>query len=644
VTKDTATRQGLSEEALNRLAGPILAAAESAELGVSVSLIEAGATRRVYVSEAAARVLGYPLDELIGMSTFATFAPEELVRMLELHEQWRNGQAIPFLLESVAVRKDGTRVPIEVAYTEIEIDGNSGTVAFIRDISARKRTEDALRQSESLFRKLIEAAPEAVVVTRASRIIYVNPRYLQVLGYDRFEELAGMDPTDLVHPDDRYGLSERHNLILGSSSPAPPRDYRLVRRDRTAVSVECSSLAIDFEGAPAVLTFMRDVTERKETQARLIQTDRMATIGTLAAAVAHELNNPLAYVLLNLGLLERDLDDLIGDQEGRDRVGARLRTVQEGAERMATIVRDLRSFCRPNSPALEPVNVKDVLESAINMAMNELRDRARVVRDYAPAPPILADAARLGQVFLNLLLNAAQALPDGNASQNEVRIVLGSSEGLVWVEVADTGHGIPPESLERIFEPFYTTKLPGVGTGLGLSICHSIVTGLQGKLTVESEVGRGSRFRVTLPFFEASEPDPQPSAVPAPERVPVGARVLIVDDEPAIGVALRKVLERSHHVTSITSGEGALQLLLDGAPFDVILCDVLMPGVSGMDLYRELEEKRPELARRIVFMSGAAAMPRVAEFLEGIDNARIDKPVDLALLHQLIGDVASRKD
>jgi PAS domain S-box-containing protein len=624
---------------VEKLAAPILAAAELAQLGVSVSVVEAHGVRRIYVSDAAARILGYSVEELIGSSTFLTFAPEELDRVHDMSQRWRRGERIPHFLETVALRKDGTRIPLEVAYSVVDLDGQPATIAFLRDISERKRTEEALKKSEGVFRKLVEAAPEAVLVAKELRIAYVNPRLLRLLGYERAGDLLDRDTAEFVHPDDRVLLGERQKLVRSSPEPAPPVEYRLIKRDGSNVAVECSSLPIEFEGAPAILTFLRDVTERKQIQAQLIQTDRMATVGTLAAGVAHELNNPLAYVLLNLGILERELDALIEDAHDREGARARLATIQEGAERMASIVRDLRSFCRPNAPSLVPVNMRQVLESSINMAMNELRERARVIRDYAPVPPVIADGARLGQVFLNLLLNAAQAVAEGSPNENEVRVVLRAEAGdRVRVEIADSGHGIAPEIMGRIFEPFFTTKPIGVGTGLGLSICQSIVSSMQGDLTVESEVGRGTTFRVVLPLPAATAElhEDEPAVDPGND----GARILVVDDESALAVALKKVLGDDHEVTTVTTGDQALRLLSDGARFDVIVCDVLMPGTSGIDVYRRIEKTRPELAKKFIFMTGASSMPRVADFFRHVPNRKIDKPVDVPRLRQLVREIA----
>jgi PAS domain S-box-containing protein len=653
---DAAAPWGLPEELLNRFAGPLLDAAEYAALGVSVSLVMGSDVRRVYVNRAAAHTLGYEPDELVGNSTFLTFAPEEMARMEKLQQDWRQGLPIPQALETVGLRKDGTRIPLEIAFALVAIDGKPATIAFIRDISERKRTESALRASEALFRKLVEAAPDAVLVSRNDTPIYANPVYLSLTGYDKVEDLA-LKGIALLHPDDRTSAVARRHAIMSSGEPSSPREYRIVRRDGRVIWVECLSLPIEYEGLPSILTFMRDISERREAQAQLIQTDRMATIGTLAAGVAHELNNPLAYILLNLGLFEREISDLAPDPEDRERIKSRLRTLQEGAERMATIVRDLRSFCRPNSKTLRPVDLRLVLESAINMAMNELKGRARIVRDYAPVPPVVGDAARLGQVFLNLLLNAAQAMtaeaaesgsatlrhqPNRGSEENEVRVTLRSDDDQIRVEISDTGQGIAPEIIGRIFEPFFTTKQAGIGTGLGLSISQTIVDSMNGQLTVRSEPGRGATFSVLLPIPQevpasSVEPDVEKPAPPRAGGIP---RLLVVDDETALAMALKKVLETDHEVTAVTSGRAALDLLLDGQRFDVVLCDVLMPGVSGIDLFLEIKGKKPEVAKRFIFMSGASSMPRVAEFFGSISNERIDKPVDLDQLRSLIRQIA----
>jgi PAS domain S-box-containing protein len=634
----------LTDALAGTLFRPILEAADHAQLGISVNVFEDDGPRRVYVSAVAARILGYSVGELLGTSSYQSFPPEEVERFMEARKRFTRGEPVPSAFETVVIRKDGTRTPVEIAYSTVYLDGKRAMVSFLRDISARKRDEEALKKSEALFRKLIELAPEAVTVSREEhRIVYANPRFLELLGYDRLEGRATKN-LELVHPDDLARIPERlAQLRTAPERGKEPREYRLLRKDGGVVSVECVSLSIEFEGAPANLTFMRDITQRKKMQAQIIQTDRMATIGTLAASVAHELNNPLAYVMLNLDLFAREIDALVTSPDDRVRVKERLRILEEGGRHMASIVRDLRSFCRPDTQP-RPVDVRQVLESAINMATSEIAGRARVVRDWAPVGSVLADAARLGQVFLNLLLNAAHALVDGDPDVDQIRVVLRPrGAGEVMIEISDSGPGIAPQILDRIFEPFFTTKAVGVGTGLGLSISKSIVDSMAGQISVESQLGRGSSFRVLLPTTAPLEPSLELTDE-AMEQTDTDARLgrqrlLIVDDEEAFAAALQRMLEDEHEVVAVTSAAQALELLLDGANFDVVLCDILMPGLSGIDFYRELERRRPDLSARLIFMTGAEAMPIAAEFLARVENFRIEKPVDLPRLRALIHDV-----
>lgn len=630
----------LSAEALQSLAGAILEAAHNAHLGVSVTLVDERPMRRIYVNEAASRIFGYTQSELLKLPTLFTFTPEEQARIEMLDSRRRRGEAIPLYLETIVQRKDGSRVPIELAYSAVNMNGRMATIAFLRDIRERRKTEEALRESESMFRRLIEAAPEAVVVTREGKLVYLNPAFLALLGYKSFEEIADIPAFDLVHPDDRAALVERGKTLGAQHGKRPPDEFRMIKKSGEVIAVESSWLYIDFEGKPASLSFMRNVSERKRAQAQLIQTDRMATIGTLAAGVAHELNNPLAYVMLNLNLLDKELVELL-PRPAHEKVKARLATLQQGTERMASIVRDLRSLCRPDAPTLHPVDVRSVLESTVNMSLNELKGRARIVRDYAVAPQVVADGARLGQVFLNLLLNAAHAIPEGHPDENEVRIsLLPWGTDHVRVAISDTGQGIPESLLGRIFEPFFTTKPPGVGMGLGLSISQSIVASMHGELSVESREAKGTTFYVTIPVGAvAPEGDRRSASMRA--VAPADTRVLIVDDEPALASALGAFLSLEHHVTVVGRGDQALSMLAAGQRFDAIVCDVLMPGIGGIELYEQLEKSSPPMVERMIFMTGAATMPRVAEFLARIRNARLDKPIDVEQLKRTIDTVAS---
>jgi two-component system cell cycle sensor histidine kinase/response regulator CckA len=405
----------------------------------------------------------------------------------------------------------------------------------------------------------------------------------------------------------------------------------------------------DFEGSPAVLGAARDVTERKKLQQRLLLADRMASVGTLAAGVAHEINNPLSFVLGNLVFLGGELDDL-EERLGREPVSELRRALQEatqGAERVRVIVRDLHTFSRADEAQRGLVDVHKALDSSASMAGNVIRHRGRLVKAYGDAPCVLANEARLGQVFLNLLVNAAHALPEGHTGRNEVRVVTRRAGEWVAVEVRDNGCGIPAQHLRRIFDPFFTTKPVGQGTGLGLSICHGIVASLGGRIEVESEVGVGTTFRVLLPAAREEDAVRAAAARPAPapaSRAGPRGRVWVLDDELHVGALVRRLLGTEHEVLPLTSAREVLERVGQGERFDVLLCDLMMPEMSGMDVHARLERASPELAGRVLFMTGGAFTPATQEFLSGLPaGAYLAKPFDADLLRTRVGERLARR-
>lgn len=241
--------------------------------------------------------------------------------------------------------------------------------------------------------------------------------------------------------------------------------------------------------------------QRRLESAKLAETERLAALGTLAAGIAHEINNPLTYVLIEIGQAMRLLLTIATDENRRvlEQVDKLLREALEGAERIREITAAIRTFSRPDDTRLRPIDIREPLDSAIKLAMNLIRRRARLTTNYPDPFIVLANGGQLGQVFLNLLTNAAQAIPEGSVETNEIRVDTRIADNHVIVEISDTGSGIPAHIIGRVFEPFFSTKPVGQGTGLGLSISHNLVAGFGGNITVTSEVGRGTAFRVFLP-------------------------------------------------------------------------------------------------------------------------------------------------
>ncbi len=400
-------------------------------------------------------------------------------------------------------------------------------------------------------------------------------------------------------------------------------------------------------------TTRRVLEDREQLQARMMVTDRLVSMGSLAAGVGHEINNPLTYAMANLKLASEELSRLRTGPSAKHAksIDELPRGSLEGCERVRRTVRDLNALSRQEKESTQSaVDPREALDAAINVATSELSQRARVVRDYAEVPPVRGSESRLGQVFLNVLVNAAQALPEGQAERNFVRVSTRvGADGRVVVEITDTGPGIPQDVLARVFDPFFTTKAPGVGTGLGLSICHGIVTSLGGEIALESTVGRGTTVRVILPVSDAPLPVKAPRSLPAPPQghtpsvAPDGsvrARVLIVDDEVAVARALERAL-KAHEVFTVASGAEALERCAR-EHFDLILCDLMMPDLTGMDVYERLKARAPEQAERMVFVTGGAFTQRAKEFVETVPNRKLSKPIDLKVLRELARERSER--
>ncbi|MBA2539303.1 MAG: response regulator, partial [Deltaproteobacteria bacterium] len=376
-----------------------------------------------------------------------------------------------------------------------------------------------------------------------------------------------------------------------------------------------------------------NVTEIRQLQARAIQHDHQVALGMLAASVAHEINNPLTYVLGSAESLSREvarLDQFLGPDRSPaiDAAIARLKRelvpVTEGAARIATITRDLRTFSRPDDER-SVIRIDEVLRSAFQLVGKELEARARLVIRLEAEAAVYANHARLLQVFLNLLTNAVQALPTGG--DHEIGVATRVEGTRVVVEVSDTGPGVPEELRARIFEPFVTTKEVGEGTGLGLFVCRNLVTALGGTIDVHHRPGGGALFRVMLPIQHAAPlTTPEPPA-PLP---PTPIKILVIDDDPLVLRALVGKLAEipSYTVASAEDSRRALDLL-QNETFDLIYCDLMMRGMTGMALERTLREQGSSNADRLVFMTGGAFTPEAQAFVRANTARVVDKPLDI---------------
>jgi len=503
----------------------------------------------------------------------------------------------------------------------------------------RDQLLDRLDRSHGRFRAMFEALPEPIVIHRWGVIIDANPATAQLLGAD-LSTLRGRSLIDfLAEDDDRVVVAQRLERMARGEPAGPPLEIS-IRTDAGELRwVETLGVPLELESGRAMLTIARDVTARRErVEAQLMRSDRLASLGTLAAGIAHELNNPLAYVIGNLEVALEGLSDERGTE-----LASTLEEARHGALRARKIVRDLRIFARDEANGAAPGALHAALAGAIKMAMGELRHRGCVVTDLGPEMVVDAGASRLTQVFVNLLVNAAQALPEGDPERHEVRVETRSTQpGWAEVRIADTGPGFAEDVLPRIFEPFFTTKPPGEGTGLGLSMSRRIVEELGGELTAANRPEGGAELRVRLPLrAEPVEEAPAPSRPPS--IAPVRGRVLVVDDDVMVGRSVRRVLGRWHEVEVVDSGQAALaKLLEDGVEYDAILCDLMMPGLSGWDVHAALASERPDLVDRLVFMTGGTLHERGRAFLGEVGRPHLTKPFELDVIRAVVGQVVER--
>jgi PAS domain S-box-containing protein len=383
------------------------------------------------------------------------------------------------------------------------------------------------------------------------------------------------------------------------------------------------------EGSSAGLVgAMLDVTAQREAErARTAALEsargaqRLAALGTLAAGIVHELNNPLTFVLSNVELVAeslRRLRDAPPGSDGWDEAAQALDDALEGAERMRVILRDLRTLARPDDRGEGAADVRGLLEYAAAVASSEIRPRARLVWEVGDVPPVRGGEGRLGQVLVNLLVNAAHATPEGDPEGHVIRLSAARrADGKVAIAVQDGGAGIAPENLARVFDPFFTTKPVGVGTGLGLWVCQSIVTAAGGAIEVESELGRGSTFRVILPAAEGA-----PCAARRPRDGRSLRKVLVVDDEPLVTATVRRQLASDFWVEAASDPADALSRVAAGG-YAAVICDV--EDRAALEVIEALRSADPALAGRVLLVSGGAP-PELSDRLVASGARVLAKP------------------
>ena len=554
----------------------------------------------------------------------------------------------------------GRRRFADITSRWIDFGGEPARLIIGQDVTGQRVEERRLRQLELAVLK----SHDAILLVEVPQgdeddspvISHVNEAFTQLTGYSP-EEVIGQPSAMLLSPgsDGEAVAQARQKLARGEPVSL---EFAIRTKDGSEQWVESSVTPVQNEdlGLHHHVIAWREVSARRKLQQQLMRVERVVAIGSLAASIGHEINNPLAYVRANVDFcLERwrDLNAQLFEGEAEhgdaERLDATLRVdleelreamleASEGIERINDIAADLRKFANLGEGSLRAVDLRDVLQSVLNLMRNEIRHKATLEVDLEALPPVLGSDAKLNQLFLNLLLNAAQALPMGSPSEHFVRLRARARGGEILVEVSDSGPGIPPEQRERIFEPFFTTRNHNGGSGLGLAIAQGVVNAHGGRIEVDEAPSGGALFRVSLPAALTREEPSEPYQETLAASLSEGrASLLIIDDEAPILRVVSRLLSREHDVEGCRDPlEARARLVEQGDRFDVIFCDVTMPELDGIALFEELRGARPEQASRFVFLTGGALNEKQRSFLKSAKVPIVYKPFSKDELLELI--------
>lgn len=631
------TAQKRAEQALRASEARLAAFLENAPVGMYLKDRDG---RYVLANPEMTRIFGRPAAEMIGRRAAETKGGHDLkvVRAADA-EILRTGA--PLIVEEHAPQLDAYRWSLVFRFPLRGADGRITHVGGVHvDTTEAKRAEAALRESEQRFRRFAEDHPVPLVVLRLpdTKVLFVSPAYVALFQYSA-GELDVLDKHALwAKPAERARYLEQ----LLRDGEIREREVMLRRKDGSTFPALMSSRLMEYGGAPAVVTSVLDLSRQKAAEAEierqreiLHQSEKLAALGGLLAGVAHELNNPLSVVVGYASMLEE-----LAPDEGTKR---RAQRVHAAAERCARIVKSFLAMARQRPSQFAPVDMNAVVEAALELAAYGLRTAdVEVLRSLDPQlPDVWGDADQLHQVLTNLIVNAQQALQERSGGPRRILVRTRVRRGAVEVTVGDNGPGMPPEVRARIFEPFYSTKPTGVGTGVGLSLCHALVTAHTGHIEVFTAQGRGSRFTITLPMMaHGARPAP---ATPAPVPGASPGRVLVVDDEAEIADLVKEVLGREgYQVTVARSGREALARIR-AETIDVVVSDLRMPDLDGPSLWRELRTTRPDLARRMLFLTGDTLSGTARAFLSEANVPVLDKPLDLDELRSRVAALVGTK-
>jgi PAS domain S-box-containing protein len=594
--------------------------------------------RVVDVNPAYERISGRSREEALGRSDLTMSPPELNAHVRGLHARALAGEPVMFVAR--ARRKDGSRFDIETRGVPILHQGRPHVLYIGRDITARKSEQELLRASEEQYRAIFNATADALVLRDANfRIVDVNPTYEAMSGYKR-ADVIGRDSVVANPPEVEAQIRTLHARAL-AGEPVMVETVR-VRKDGQRKDVELRGVPIQHQGAPHVLYIGRDISERKALESRLRQAQKMEALGQLTGGVAHDFNNLLASIM--------GYAALAAERAGGDaRLASHLEKALASCRRARDLIQQMLAFSRGPRGAPRPLALEGAVRESLRLLRATLPATLEIATEVEAGAAAMLDPVHLEQILMNLVINARDAMGGVGRIEVAVRRAPLASKAVcascrkrfrgefVELAVADNGSGIAPGVLERMFEPFFTTKEIGRGSGMGLATVHGIVHEHRGHVLVESEPGRGSRFRILLPPIRGEAATAE--AAPAPvrgARAPLVGRVLVVDDEESVAHMMREMLESwGLAATAVTRPLGVMaSLVREPGAYDLVILDQTMPGITGLSLARELHAAWPKLP--VLLYTGHSGGIEPAELAAAGVRALFHKPVEPDHLYGLL--------
>ena len=601
--------------------------------------------RLLFVNKQWERLFHIRQADVVGKTERETL-PQEIAEEFRRNDLLVLARNAPMEFEETAPLDDGVHTYISIKFPLHDADGVAYAVCGIStDITERKRTNEALRASEASYRAIFDAAEDAFFVNEVNTgaIVDANPKACAAFGFTR-EELKGVNIGALSSGEPPYTQANAMRLFARAISGEPIHiEWHARRKDGSLHWLEVFAKRVTIGGQDRILVLARDITEKKRSSEELArqrelmhQREKLAALGSLLAGVAHELNNPLSVVVARAVLLE---------EQGDSSTKAAALKIRTAAERCARIVRTFLAMARQQQPERGPVAINEVISAALDIAAYAFRTSSiEVTLDLSKhIPLILADADQLHQVVLNLIINAQQSLQE-QAPPRRLHLTscYDSFAGLVCITVADNGPGIPEHLRARVFEPYFTTKPMGIGTGVGLAVSLGIVEAHGGTLTVSCPIAGGAEFTILLPASAVNAPKAMPGQIA--DAIAGPRTILIVDDEAEIREMLSEILTSEHHrVVAVGSGREALERMAM-EHYDVILTDMRMPDLDGRALYREIEQRWPDRAGRVVFVTGDTLASALREFVSASGRPVIEKPFVPSDVRRIVAELVTGGD